>query len=103
MRDYLTRLNVPCELVFNNERSKANLFATLGPNNVQGIVFSGQTDTVSVDGQAWRVAPFALTEKDGKLYGRGTADIKGYIARVLAVVPKFLQRRGACQCTSPFL
>ena len=94
---------MPCERVYNEQRSKANLFATLGPNNVQGIVFSGQTDTVSVDGQAWRVAPFALTEKDGKLYGPGTADIKGYLARVLAVVPKFLQRRGACRCTSPFL
>lgn len=90
VRDYLAQLDVPCELIFNVERSKANLFATLGPDNVPGIVLSGHTDVVPVDGQAWTVAPFALTEKDGKLYGRGTADMKGYIACVLAAVPKLL-------------
>lgn len=90
VRDYLAKLDVPCELIFNAERSKANLFATLGPDNVPGIVLSGHTDVVPVDGQAWTVDPFALTEKDGKLYGRGTADMKGYIACVLAAVPKFL-------------
>jgi len=52
VRDYLARLNVPCELVFNNERSKANLFATLGPDKEPGIVLSGHTDVVPVDGQA---------------------------------------------------
>ncbi len=90
VRDYLTRLDVPCELIFNDNRSKANLFATLGPDDRPGIVLSGHTDVVPVDGQSWSVAPFELTEKDGKLYGRGTADMKGYIACVLAVVPKLL-------------
>ena len=90
VRDYLTRLDVPCELIFNDERSKANLFATLGPDDRPGIVLSGHTDVVPVDGQPWTVAPFELTEKDGKLYGRGTADMKGYIACVLAAVPKLL-------------
>ncbi|MDB5983720.1 MAG: hypothetical protein JWQ69_4735 [Pseudomonas sp.] len=90
VRDYLTRLDVACELIFNNERSKANLFATLGPDDRPGIVLSGHTDVVPVDGQAWTVAPFELTEKHGKLYGRGTADMKGYIACVLAMVPKLL-------------
>jgi acetylornithine deacetylase len=90
VRDYLAQLDVPCELIFNAERSKANLFATLGPDNVPGIVLSGHTDVVPVDGQAWTVAPFALTEKDGKLFGRGTADMKGYIACVLAAVPRLL-------------
>ncbi|UTW08188.1 acetylornithine deacetylase [Pseudomonas benzenivorans] len=90
VRDYLAKLDVPCELIFNAERSKANLFATLGPDNVPGIVLSGHTDVVPVDGQAWTVDPFALTEKDGRLYGRGTADMKGYIACVLAAVPKLL-------------
>ncbi|MBV6827053.1 acetylornithine deacetylase [Pseudomonas sp. PD9R] len=90
VRDYLNRHDVPCELIFNDTRSKANLFATLGPDDRPGIVLSGHTDVVPVDGQAWTVAPFALTEKDGKLYGRGTADMKGYIACVLAAVPKLL-------------
>ena len=90
VRDYLTRLDVPCELIFNDNRSKANLFATLGPDDRPGIVLSGHTDVVPVDGQPWTVAPFELTEKEGKLYGRGTADMKGYIACVLAAVPKLL-------------
>ncbi|TLX59040.1 acetylornithine deacetylase [Stutzerimonas nosocomialis] len=92
VRDHLARLNVPCELIFNEERSKANLFATLGPDDVPGIVLSGHTDVVPVDGQPWTVPPFELSEKDGKLYGRGTADMKGYIACVLAAVPGFLAR-----------
>lgn len=90
VRDYLAGFGVPCELIFNEPRSKANLFATLGPPQVPGIVLSGHTDVVPVDGQAWSVAPFELSEHDGKLYGRGTADMKGYIACVLAAVPRFL-------------
>lgn len=90
VRDYLAGFGVHCELIFNEPRSKANLFATLGPPQVPGIVLSGHTDVVPVDGQAWSVAPFELSEHDGKLYGRGTADMKGYIACVLAAVPRFL-------------
>lgn len=90
VRDYLAGFGVACELIFNEPRSKANLFATLGPPQVPGIVLSGHTDVVPVDGQAWSVAPFELSEHDGKLYGRGTADMKGYIACVLAAVPRFL-------------
>jgi acetylornithine deacetylase len=90
VRDYLSQLDVPCTLIFNEDRSKANLFATLGPDDRPGIVLSGHTDVVPVDGQAWTVPPFELTEKNGKLYGRGTADMKGYIACVLAAVPKLL-------------
>lgn len=87
VRDYLARFDVPCELIYNEQRSKANLFATLGPADRPGIVLSGHTDVVPVDGQPWTVAPFELSERDGKLYGRGTADMKGYIACVLALVP----------------
>ena len=87
VRDYLAGFGVPCELIYNDERSKANLFATLGPANVPGIVLSGHTDVVPVDGQPWTLPPFELTERDGKLFGRGTADMKGYIACVLALVP----------------
>ncbi len=90
VRDYLTDLGVPCELIFNAERSKANLFATVGPDDRPGIVLSGHTDVVPVDGQPWSVEPFELSEKDGKLYGRGAADMKGYIACVLAAVPDLL-------------
>jgi len=87
VRDYLAGFDVPCELIYNAERSKANLFATIGPAQQPGIVLSGHTDVVPVDGQPWTVAPFELSERDGKLFGRGTADMKGYIACVLALVP----------------
>ncbi|WP_338802296.1 acetylornithine deacetylase [Pseudomonas sp. RSB 5.4] len=87
VRDYLAGFGVPCELIYNAERSKANLFATIGPAEQPGIVLSGHTDVVPVDGQPWTVAPFELSERDGKLFGRGTADMKGYIACVLALVP----------------
>ena len=91
VRDYLAGFDVPCELIYNAERSKANLFATIGPAEQPGIVLSGHTDVVPVDGQPWTVAPFELSEHDGKLFGRGTADMKGYIACVLALVPALVQ------------
>jgi len=91
VRTYLQRCGVSCELVYNEQKSKANLFATIGPVDVPGIVLSGHTDVVPVDGQRWSVAPFELTEQDGKLYGRGTADMKGYIACVLASVPALVR------------
>ena len=87
VQGYLAEHGVTCELIHNAEGSKANLLATIGPTSVPGIVLSGHTDVVPVDGQAWRVPPFTLTEREGKLYGRGTADMKGYIACVLALVP----------------
>lgn len=91
VRTYLQNHGVACELVYNEHKSKANLLATIGPAEVPGIVLSGHTDVVPVDGQRWSVAPFELTEKDGQLYGRGTADMKGYIACVLACVPALVQ------------
>lgn len=90
IQSYLQGLGVSCELDFNAERSKANLFATIGPADRCGVVLSGHTDVVPVAGQAWTVEPFKLTEREGKLYGRGAADMKGYIASVLAAVPRFL-------------
>jgi acetylornithine deacetylase len=90
IRLYLRELGVEGELFYNAERTKANLFATIGPRERGGIVLSGHTDVVPVDGQAWTVDPFRLTERDGRLYGRGTADMKGFIACVLAAVPRFL-------------
>ncbi|MCT4496582.1 acetylornithine deacetylase [Pseudomonas sivasensis] len=91
VRTYLQDHGVTCELVYNEHKSKANLLTTIGPADVPGIVLSGHTDVVPVDGQRWSVAPFELTEKGGKLYGRGTADMKGYIACVLALVPALVQ------------
>ncbi|AWY41344.1 acetylornithine deacetylase [Pseudomonas putida] len=89
---YLAGHGVQSELFFNDEGTKANLFATIGPLQSGGVVLSGHTDVVPVDGQAWTVDPFHLSEKDGRLYGRGTADMKGFIASVLAAVPNFVQR-----------
>lgn len=90
IRDYLAELGVASELFFNAEGTKANLFASIGPTDRGGVVLSGHTDVVPVDGQAWSVDPFFMTERDGRLYGRGTADMKGFIASVLAAVPAFL-------------
>ncbi|MCO7513874.1 acetylornithine deacetylase [Pseudomonas guariconensis] len=90
VRDYLAGLGVHSELFHNAEGTKANLFATIGPTDRGGVVLSGHTDVVPVDGQAWSVEPFRLSEQDGRLYGRGTADMKGFIASVLAAVPAML-------------
>ncbi len=87
VRDYLASHGVASELIYNEASTKANLFASIGPVEVPGIVLSGHTDVVPVDGQPWSVPPFELTERDGRLFGRGTADMKGYIACVLALVP----------------
>jgi acetylornithine deacetylase len=65
---------------------KANLFATVGPKGVAGVMLSGHTDVVPIDGQAWTVPPFALTERDGRLYGRGATDMKGFCAAAIALM-----------------
>ncbi len=92
VRDRLAALGAEARLTYNDERSKANLFATLGPRGKPGIVLSGHTDVVPVDGQAWDTDPFCVVEKDGKLYGRGTSDMKSFVAVVLALAPEFAQR-----------
>lgn len=90
VRAYLAGLGIDSELLFNAERSKANLYARIGPAGAGGVMLSGHSDVVPVDGQAWSVPPFQLSERDGRLYGRGTADMKGFIACVLAALPRFL-------------
>ncbi|WP_277053006.1 acetylornithine deacetylase [Zestomonas thermotolerans] len=92
VRAYLDGLGIASELLFNEDRSKANLYARLGPDGPGGVMLSGHSDVVPVDGQPWTVPPFTLTERDGRLYGRGTADMKGYIACVLASLPRFLKQ-----------
>jgi len=73
---------------------KANLFATLGPDADGGIVLSGHTDVVPVEGQDWSADPFSAAEKDGLIYGRGACDMKGFIACCLAMAPDFAARQG---------
>ena len=85
---YLDSWDIPHFRV-DYEAGKTNLFATIGPDIAGGIVLSGHTDVVPVDGQRWASNPFELTEREGRLYGRGTCDMKGFIAVALAMVPKF--------------
>ncbi|MFQ5774002.1 MAG: acetylornithine deacetylase [Kiloniellaceae bacterium] len=87
---YLRDHGVPARRTANAEGTKANLFATLGPQIAGGVVLSGHTDVVPVAGQPWDSDPFRLSERDGRLYGRGTADMKGFLAVALALVPEFL-------------
>lgn len=88
VRDYLSGLGVESRLVHDETGTKANLYATLGPDDRPGIMLSGHTDVVPVDGQDWSTDPFRVTEKDGRLYGRGTADMKSFIAIALAHAPE---------------
>jgi acetylornithine deacetylase len=89
VQDYLDRLGIASDLIFDDAGDKANLFATIGPPEGAGIVLSGHSDVVPVDGQEWSSDPFACVERDGRLYGRGAADMKGFIATALSLVPEF--------------
>lgn len=91
VREYLRPYAADVRLTFDDEKRKANLFATLASGN-GGIVLSGHTDVVPVEGQAWDTDPFALAENGDRLYGRGTADMKGFIACALTLVPEFVER-----------
>lgn len=89
---YLASHGVSSRRVMNEDGTKANLFATLGPaDQPGGIVLSGHTDVVPVEGQDWSSDPFSVAERDGRLYGRGTSDMKSFIATALAYVPEFLR------------
>ncbi len=85
---YLGGLGVPHRRVPNADGSKSNLMATIGPAIAGGVVLSGHTDVVPVDGQPWTSNPFELTEKGERLYGRGTCDMKGFLALALAAAPE---------------
>jgi acetylornithine deacetylase len=90
IRDELQKLGVGSRLTYNADRTKANLFATLGEGKPSGIILSGHTDTVPWDGQDWSMDPLSAMVKDGRLYGRGSADMKAFIAIALAHAPLFL-------------
>lgn len=85
--DYLSALGISSTLIHSEDGRKANLWATIGSAQVPGIVLSGHTDVVPVEGQAWTSDPFRLTRRDGNLFGRGSADMKGFIACCLAMAP----------------
>lgn len=90
VRAYLAGLGVESHLTYDDDRRKANLYATLGPTDRGGIALSGHTDVVPIDGQNWSSDPWRVTERDGRLYGRGTCDMKSFIAVALAYAPRFL-------------
>lgn len=85
---YLDGLSIPHRRVPNADGTKTNLLATIGPLIEGGAVLSGHTDVVPVDGQPWSTDPFQLHEADGRLYGRGTCDMKGFLALALAAAPE---------------
>jgi acetylornithine deacetylase len=93
VRDYLDGYGIESRLIYDDERNKANLFASIGPIDEPGIILSGHSDVVPVDGQNWASDPFTLTERDGKLYGRGSADMKSFIGAALAIVPELSRRK----------
>lgn len=93
VEDYLAQHGIRSELVTTSDGAKASLFATIGERDVRGVALSGHTDVVPVDGQAWESDPFTLTARGDRLYGRGSADMKGFLACVLAAVPDFVRRR----------
>jgi acetylornithine deacetylase len=82
--DHLRSLGVALRLTYDDERNKANLFATIGAGKPRGLVLSGHTDTVPWDGQNWSVDPLSGAVQNGKLYGRGSADMKAWIGLVVA-------------------
>lgn len=81
--DLLVQHGIASTIIPNKDGTKANLFATIGPQDRPGVMLSGHTDVVPVDGQDWRKPPFELTEEDGKLFGRGTCDMKGFVAAAI--------------------
>lgn len=91
VRDELARHGVASTLTFDDTRTKANLCATLGEGKPGGVIVSGHTDTVPWDGQDWSLDPLGAVLRDGKLYGRGSADMKGFIGLALAQTPAFLE------------
>ena len=94
LRDELARLGVVARLSFNDEKTKANLFATLGEGKPAGVILSGHTDTVPWDGQQWTSDPLDPVVQDGRMFGRGSADMKSFIAIAVAHAADFLRADG---------
>jgi acetylornithine deacetylase len=101
VRDYLEGLGAKTRLTHDATGKKANLFATLGDSPKPGLILSGHTDVVPVDGQNWHTDPFVATEKDGKLFARGSADMKGFIGIILSQAPKFVAALNSNRLDAP--
>ena len=93
VQQYMRGHGLESKLVPSEDGKKANLFATVGPNVPGGVVLSGHTDVVPVDGQPWDTDPWTLTLKDGKYYARGTCDMKAFYAIALAMLPEFTKAK----------
>ncbi|MCH8551315.1 MAG: acetylornithine deacetylase [Natronospirillum sp.] len=91
VEQWLSDYGVHGERVYDESGQKANFFATIGPAGVPGYVLSGHTDTVPVDGQDWHTNPYEMVRKEGRLYGRGTVDMKGFLACCLSRVPDMVR------------
>jgi acetylornithine deacetylase len=92
VREFLDAQGIPYRISTDAAREKANIHAIVGPQEAGGIALSGHVDTVPVDGQAWTADPFTLRPADGRLYARGAADMKGFVAACLAAVPTIKAR-----------
>lgn len=92
VRDLLAEAGIEAVLIPDASGTKANLYATVGPQGAGGVMLSGHTDVVPVEGQNWTKPPFALTEEDGRYYGRGAADMKGFVACALSAMLAAAQR-----------
>ena len=101
VRDYLHGHGAQTRLTYDATGRKANLFATLGNSKKPGLILSGHTDVVPIDGQDWDTDPFVATERDGKLFARGSADMKGFIGIALAQAPKFVAALNANRLDAP--
>ena len=101
VRDYLQSHGAKARLTHDESGRKANLFATLGESSKPGLILSGHTDVVPVDGQDWDTDPFVATERDGKLYARGSADMKGFIGIALSQAPKFVDALNRNRLNAP--
>jgi len=93
VEDYLSDHGVASRRIVSEDGQKSSLYATIGPENEGGVALSGHTDVVPVDGQKWTSNPFTLRSEGGKLYGRGAADMKGFLAASLATVPDYKKRK----------
>lgn len=92
IKDYIESYGVSAHLLYNDKKNKVSLHCRIGPSTNDGVILSGHTDVVPVEGQDWNTNPFELIDKgDGKLYGRGSCDMKGFIACCLSVLPEIVK------------
>jgi len=93
IRNYIHSFGVEVTYIYNKDKTQASLHCRIGPGVDGGVILSGHTDVVPVKGQPWNTNPFKLTEIEGRLYGRGACDMKGYLACFLAVLPEMVQSK----------